>query len=137
MDLIYVNSYNLIRVKLEDTEVKSLDIEDGNGSNVTTPQTFLESNSTLNTTLPENLNTPKNVDRNYMLYVYGGLVIGSVIMSTYRNILLYKICKRTSFNVHKMMLNCIMNAPMRFFDANPSGKWNTNCQHCHDYTNIY
>ena len=55
------------------------------------------------------------------LIIYGLLVFGSVVMSTGRNVLLYKICKNSSYNIHNLMINCILKAPMRFFDINPSG----------------
>lgn len=62
------------------------------------------------------------------LYIYGGLVFGSAILLTARNVLMYFICKRSSSNIHNMMLSCILKTPMRFFDENPSGK--------HDFINF-
>ncbi|XP_058802493.1 ATP-binding cassette sub-family C member 4-like isoform X2 [Phymastichus coffea] len=107
-------------VGLEEVYAKNLTNENTNETNNTTLKSISESNITSNTTL--NAKIPEDLDRNFMIYVYGVLVLGSVIMSTYRNILLFKICKRISYNVHNRMVSCIMNAPMRFFDANSLGR---------------
>lgn len=69
-----------------------------------------------------NEDTPFYLDSYIPLYIYGILVFGSVILSNIRNILMYTICKRSSSNIHNMMINCILKTPMRFFDVNPSGK---------------
>ena len=55
------------------------------------------------------------------LYVYTGLILGSIIMSTAKNVLFYKICMNASKNLHNSMFACMLRAPMRFFDVNPSG----------------
>ncbi|XP_014208061.1 multidrug resistance-associated protein 4-like [Copidosoma floridanum] len=62
------------------------------------------------------------IDKDFALYVYGILVFGSVVMATGKNILFLKICKNASFNIHNLMINCVLKAPMRFFDANSSGR---------------
>jgi ATP-binding cassette subfamily C (CFTR/MRP) protein 4 len=73
--------------------------------------------SHVNSTLPWS----KYVDRHMALYIYGFLVFGSAIMLTGRNLLLYKICNNSSTNIHNQMISRILKAPMKFFDANPSG----------------
>ncbi|XP_032455220.1 multidrug resistance-associated protein 4 [Nasonia vitripennis] len=56
------------------------------------------------------------------LYVYSILIIGSIVMSTAKNIVFYKICMNASKNLHNTMFACLLRAPMRFFDVNPSGR---------------
>ncbi|KAJ8684192.1 hypothetical protein QAD02_019984, partial [Eretmocerus hayati] len=56
------------------------------------------------------------------LTIFGVLVFGFVIGITGRNILLLKICKISNYNIHKMMIDCVLGAPMSFFDTNPSGR---------------
>ncbi|XP_023246593.1 multidrug resistance-associated protein 4-like [Copidosoma floridanum] len=60
--------------------------------------------------------------KNYGLHLYGILIFGTIIMSTTRNILLFKICSNSSFNIHNRMITNVLKAPMSFFDKNPSGR---------------
>lgn len=57
------------------------------------------------------------------LFIYGILVFGSAILLTGRNILLYMICKKSSLNIHTMMIENILRSPMKFFDTTSSGKY--------------
>lgn len=98
--------------------MRSFIIEEENNSN--SIGSLIDSNST-NATLPANMDGPQYFDRDLALYIYGALVLGSVILSTGRNVLMFKICKNASFNIHNLMINCILKTPMRFFDVNPSG----------------
>ncbi|KAL7299634.1 hypothetical protein TKK_0007396 [Trichogramma kaykai] len=56
------------------------------------------------------------------LYLYTILVVGSVSLTIGRNMLLFRICKDSSYRIHEMMLGCLMRAPISFFDRNPSGR---------------
>ncbi|KAM7362920.1 CF transmembrane conductance regulator isoform 2-T6 [Cochliomyia hominivorax] len=56
------------------------------------------------------------------LYIYGALIIGVVIMTTFRGFLFFKICMHASKVLHDRMFCSILNATMRFFDQNPSGR---------------
>ncbi|XP_011312621.1 multidrug resistance-associated protein 4 [Fopius arisanus] len=61
-------------------------------------------------------------DRDTALWIYGVFIAGSVIFTTARNIMFYKICMDSSKNLHNLMFSCLLKAPMRFFDTNPSGR---------------
>ncbi|KAL6423801.1 hypothetical protein ACFW04_010336 [Cataglyphis niger] len=85
-----------------------------------------------NTTLPQNF-TSDNIakimdmdfyflDTNTALWIYGGFLTISVVMTTCRNLIFYKICMNASKNLHNFMFSCLLKAPMSFFDNNPSGR---------------
>nr|XP_013101686.1 unnamed protein product [Stomoxys calcitrans]XP_013101693.1 unnamed protein product [Stomoxys calcitrans]XP_013101700.1 unnamed protein product [Stomoxys calcitrans] len=56
------------------------------------------------------------------LYIYGALIIGVVVMTVFRGFLFFKICMHASKVLHDRMFAAILNAAMRFFDQNPSGR---------------
>lgn len=62
------------------------------------------------------------LEEDMTIYIYGIFVLGVIITGTLKNILLSKICKNSSFNIHNSMIDCVTKAPMRFFDTNPSGR---------------
>lgn len=61
------------------------------------------------------------LDTSTALYVYGLFILTSIIMTTSRNILFYKICMTASKNLHNSMFSSLLKAPMRFFDLHSSG----------------
>ncbi|XP_072767862.1 ATP-binding cassette sub-family C member 4 isoform X2 [Anoplolepis gracilipes] len=85
-----------------------------------------------NTVLPQNFtsdNTTKVIDMDvhYLdtdtaLWIYGGFIITSVVITTCRNMIFYKICMNASKNLHNFMFFNLLKAPMSFFDNNPSGR---------------
>lgn len=58
----------------------------------------------------------------FYINMYTILIIGSVILNTARSILFFKLTMRASKGLHDTMFNNILQATMRFFDTNPSGK---------------
>lgn len=56
------------------------------------------------------------------IYIYGGLILGVVIMTTFRGFLFFKTCMHASKVLHDRMFSTILHATMRFFDTNPSGR---------------
>ncbi|XP_015433210.1 PREDICTED: multidrug resistance-associated protein 4 [Dufourea novaeangliae] len=56
------------------------------------------------------------------LWIYGGLILASIIMTSVRNIIFYKICMNSSRNLHNLMFSSLLKAPMLFFDTHPSGR---------------
>lgn len=63
-----------------------------------------------------------NITRDTYILVYTLFIIFSVILTTARSVLFYKICMNASKNLHNLMFNNILQATMRFFDTNPSGR---------------
>ncbi|XP_034938713.1 multidrug resistance-associated protein 4-like [Chelonus insularis] len=62
------------------------------------------------------------IDENFALWIYGTLILLSVIMTTARNMTFLKICMNASKSLHNTMFACILKAPMRFFHTNSSGR---------------
>ncbi|XP_034486870.1 multidrug resistance-associated protein 4-like isoform X2 [Drosophila innubila] len=56
------------------------------------------------------------------MYIFGGLIVGVVIMTTFRGFLFLKTCMNASKVLHDRMFNCILHASMRFFHNNNSGR---------------
>ncbi|XP_057653043.1 ATP-binding cassette sub-family C member 4-like [Diorhabda carinulata] len=59
---------------------------------------------------------------NFAMYVYGGLVMGSILVTFMRSFLFFKVCMMSSVNLHSEIFSRLLKAPMRFFDINPSGR---------------
>lgn len=57
------------------------------------------------------------------LWIYGGFLIISIVVTTMRNLMFYKICMNAGKNLHNFMFSCVLKAPMSFFDNNPSGEY--------------
>jgi ABC-type bacteriocin/lantibiotic exporter with double-glycine peptidase domain len=71
--------------------------------------------------LYEKYKTLTYLDVDTALFTYTALILGSIIMSTTKNILFCKICMNASKNLHNTMFSSLLKAPMRFFEINPSG----------------
>ncbi|XP_011505092.1 PREDICTED: multidrug resistance-associated protein 4-like isoform X1 [Ceratosolen solmsi marchali] len=56
------------------------------------------------------------------VFIYTILIVGSIVMSTVKNILFCKVCMNASKTLHNAMFSALLKAPMRFFDVNPSGR---------------
>lgn len=56
------------------------------------------------------------------IYIYALLIVLSIIITTLSRLLLYKVAMKSSTNLHDTMFTNILQATMRFFDTNPSGK---------------
>ncbi|KAF7283323.1 ATP-binding cassette sub-family C member 4-like [Rhynchophorus ferrugineus] len=62
------------------------------------------------------------LDRDSYIYIYTALIIASIVLTTSRSILFMKICMNSSKALHNKMFNCLLKAPMAFFDTNPCGR---------------
>ncbi|XP_076240264.1 ATP-binding cassette sub-family C member 4 [Calliopsis andreniformis] len=62
------------------------------------------------------------LDHATALWIYGGLITLSILFTTIRNLIFYKICMNASRNLHNLMFSCLLKAPMLFFDTHPSGR---------------
>ncbi|XP_025162191.1 multidrug resistance-associated protein 4 isoform X2 [Harpegnathos saltator] len=62
------------------------------------------------------------LDTSTALWIYGIFIIASIVMTTSRNLIFYWICMNASKNLHDFMFSCLLQAPMSFFQNNPSGR---------------
>ncbi|XP_060825226.1 ATP-binding cassette subfamily C member 4-like isoform X2 [Bombus pascuorum] len=60
--------------------------------------------------------------RDTALWIYGVFILTSIVLTSTRNIVFYKICMNASKNLHNLMFSCLLKAPMLFFDTHPSGR---------------
>lgn len=58
----------------------------------------------------------------YALYIYTGFIVLTVLLTFLRSILFVIVCMISSINLHNQMFHCLLQAYMRFFDTNPSGR---------------
>ncbi|KAB0798124.1 hypothetical protein PPYR_09117 [Photinus pyralis] len=77
----------------------------------------MEQSHSTTTTMVENVYS----DSTYM-YVYSVLILSSMLLTTLRSMLFFKICINASKNLHNIMFSNVLKAKMRFFDTNPSGR---------------
>ncbi|KAI4466024.1 atp-binding cassette sub-family c [Holotrichia oblita] len=62
------------------------------------------------------------IDTYFAIYVYAGLIAAMIIFAILRSYLFFRSTSKASKNLHERMFNCLLKAPMRFFDTNPSGR---------------
>ncbi|CAH1098768.1 unnamed protein product [Psylliodes chrysocephalus] len=60
--------------------------------------------------------------RDYYIWMYTILIGSSIILLTIRSFLFYHVCMTASKVLHSQIFNNVLQAPMRFFDTNPSGR---------------
>ncbi|CAG9863420.1 unnamed protein product [Phyllotreta striolata] len=60
--------------------------------------------------------------KEYFIWIYSALIILSIVLLTVRSFMYYKVCMTASKVLHNKMFNNVLQAPMRFFDTNPSGR---------------
>nr|XP_023011971.1 multidrug resistance-associated protein 4-like [Leptinotarsa decemlineata]XP_023011972.1 multidrug resistance-associated protein 4-like [Leptinotarsa decemlineata] len=60
--------------------------------------------------------------RDEYITIYSVFILGSIILTTARSILYFKICMTASKVLHNKIFSNVLQAPMRFFDTNPSGR---------------
>lgn len=59
---------------------------------------------------------------NTSIYIYTFCIICSIVLTTLRSLVFFKVCMNASKGLHNKMFNNILQATMRFFDTNPSGR---------------
>ncbi|KAK0158233.1 hypothetical protein PV328_009265 [Microctonus aethiopoides] len=104
-----------IRNELNPGNSTTDNLSNNNSSHVSVNKTVI-----FNETISNDTNNYYDVDT--ALWVYGILVITSVVMTTARNVIFYKICMNASKNLHNTMFGSLLRAPMRFFNIHPSGQ---------------
>jgi ATP-binding cassette subfamily C (CFTR/MRP) protein 4 len=58
----------------------------------------------------------------FCLYIYGGLIAALFIFALTRSMLFYKLAMLSSQKLHDALFNYVIDASMRFFDTNGSGR---------------
>lgn len=86
-----------------------------NGSNITNTEYEISDNPTET--------DPHGGYLQYHIGVYSLCIVACIIMINIRAIMHFKFCMNSSKAMHKKMFSCVLQAPMRFFDTNPSGKY--------------
>ncbi|KAJ8919557.1 hypothetical protein NQ315_002179 [Exocentrus adspersus] len=93
--------------------------ETASGSNlkqvVNTSRVYYSTNTNEDRTIP----SPQDF---YYLYVYSGIILSCIVVSVTRVMLFFRVCTNSSIALHKRMLRSILEAPIRFFQTNPSGR---------------
>ncbi|ERL84840.1 hypothetical protein D910_02264 [Dendroctonus ponderosae] len=56
------------------------------------------------------------------IYIYIAVIICAILFTVSRAMFFFKMAMKSSTNIHKKMFHCLLEAPMRFFDTNPSGR---------------
>ncbi|KAF5287552.1 hypothetical protein FQA39_LY15881 [Lamprigera yunnana] len=77
----------------------------------------------------ETRNNPENDAKSLLnfptytsIYIYSGITITMVILTLSRSLSFFYTCMRSSIKLHDNMFNSIINASMRFFNTNSSGR---------------
>lgn len=60
--------------------------------------------------------------RSWFIYMYGGLIILTILVTIAQIFTYFEMCMRISRNLHAMMFNSIVKTTMAFFNANPIGR---------------
>lgn len=79
-------------------------------------------NSVYNNSLGIVASNSFGLDQESYIYIYTALIIASILLTSARSTLFMRICMNASKALHNKMFNCLLKAPMRFFDTNPSGR---------------
>ncbi|KAI8512524.1 Multidrug resistance-associated protein 4 [Branchiostoma belcheri] len=65
---------------------------------------------------------PPTVDSSFYLYVFTGVTVAVVVLSTVRTLFMFYNCIMASHNLHNSMFHAIIRTPILFFDTNPVGR---------------
>lgn len=63
-------------------------------------------------------------EREMEVWIYSGIIGVLFVISLIRTAGFLTMCLTSSVNLHKMLFNGVLRAPMRFFEINPVGKHN-------------
>lgn len=59
---------------------------------------------------------------NVALSIYGTIILLAITLTFGRSFLFFKVSMMASNNLHAKMFHCLLLAPMKFFNINPSGR---------------
>lgn len=60
--------------------------------------------------------------QNEYIYIYTIFIVLTILLTTFRSIFFFKVCMNASKNLHNSMFSNVIQATMRFFDTNASGR---------------
>lgn len=69
----------------------------------------------------DNENMLSNLSQNTCILIFSGLVGGLFIVALFRTITFFFICMNSSVTLHNKLFECLIKAPIYFFDNNPIG----------------
>lgn len=61
-------------------------------------------------------------DQYESIYIYSGFIAGAILVTLLRSFTFFKVAMMASKKLHSKMFGALLQAPMRFFDTNPSGR---------------
>ncbi|XP_044268658.1 ATP-binding cassette sub-family C member 4-like [Tribolium madens] len=56
------------------------------------------------------------------MYIYAAIIVVAILFTLIRSFTFFKMAMTASKNLHGKMFHALLQAPMRFFDTNPSGR---------------
>ncbi|KAI5613509.1 multidrug resistance-associated protein 4 [Silurus asotus] len=69
-----------------------------------------------------NQNTTLELSIDFYLGIYSGLTVTTLLFGFTRSLIMFNALVRSAQELHNRMFNCILRAPVRFFDINPIGR---------------
>ncbi|KAF7996692.1 hypothetical protein HCN44_002338 [Aphidius gifuensis] len=75
-----------------------------------------------NSTMTELDNSNRFLSREWCIYIFTCLTIGTITVTFIRSFAFFGVCMRASRRLHDKMFRSISRAPMRFFNTNSSGR---------------
>ncbi|KAI2474204.1 ATP binding cassette (ABC) transporter subfamily C member, partial [Diabrotica virgifera virgifera] len=90
-------------------------------TNISVMESMLTISSVIDTTTVR-IEAEQVYDQNRYIIIYTILMFSSMILLTLRSFLYFIVCMSSSRTLHNKMFSNILQAPMRFFDTNPSGR---------------
>lgn len=66
-------------------------------------------------------NVITDLTRDQCIYIFTGMVVALFVFSLVRTTTFFSICMRSSITLHNSLFECLIRAPITFFDSNPIG----------------
>ncbi|XP_049951743.1 ATP-binding cassette sub-family C member 4-like isoform X1 [Schistocerca serialis cubense] len=87
------------------------------------PEIYINSED-VNISFPNesNITAQESFTRDEYIIIYTVCIAGSIIITTYRSFVFFKVTMNSSQGLHNRIFNAILKGAMRFFDTNPSGR---------------
>ncbi|NXO04289.1 MRP4 protein, partial [Rhinopomastus cyanomelas] len=69
------------------------------------------------------VNGNNGANKTFYLGIYAGLTVATILFGIIRSLLVFQVLVKSGQNLHNKMFQCILKAPVLFFDRNPIGKF--------------